>query len=353
MTAISDFTGDGSMQDILGPLNKETYQIGAGAMMRATPLLAALLDLGCRSCVVFPSKLMSAVKRSVTSPSAVKGTTIEKFSSDVTDHIMCLFRMLRDLKKEALGLGGPSVSRKTASFKKKMTASDNIVIRSLLAKVDLAIDTFPSTPTKDNSGGGVTNPANRRERLDDLASLFMAFNDSTPFSVFSIGNNILDRIEDSCDDRGSMASLSGFEDSCDDPALLETPPRPPVTLPKDIVFSTPLDPKPKRRKGSALAVRVSCKAKAKLYETARVNKVVNSEPLYKAVLTGPTKEAQPRVQLTAYTEKGVRVHVVTASVPSWGESARADLEQIKAKIDSENWSKDQCLELKDQLRKTI
>ena len=77
-----------------------------------------------------------------------------------------------------------------------------------------------------------------------------------------------------------------------------------------------------------------------------------STPLCKAALTRPTSENNPRVELTARCrETNTRVHVCTVLVNVWSATAHEDMKKLAEKIDTCNWTKKQCLDLKAKLRK--
>eukprot|EP00959_Pyramimonas_sp_CCMP1952_P063728 1331472-Pyramimonas_sp.AAC.1 len=79
-------------------------------------------------------------------------------------------------------------------------------------------------------------------------------------------------------------------------------------------------------------------------------KVSIDEPLVRACLSGPTSGAKPRIELTAFTKSGVRVHVTTILTHLYGPRAEYDMKALAKKINDNRWSKSQCLDLRASLQ---
>jgi hypothetical protein len=70
-------------------------------------------------------------------------------------------------------------------------------------------------------------------------------------------------------------------------------------------------------------------------------------PMDKPKLAGPTQEANPRCELTAFiTADGTRrrMHVMTSTLTSWGPSMKTDFENLKAYITEMGCCKKELLE---------
>ena len=71
------------------------------------------------------------------------------------------------------------------------------------------------------------------------------------------------------------------------------------------------------------------------------------------ILSGPTQEIKPRVELCARTVvdgKKKRVHVYTTTESAWGPNFFKDMKTVKAAIEANAMTKKAALALRDSLR---
>jgi len=66
-------------------------------------------------------------------------------------------------------------------------------------------------------------------------------------------------------------------------------------------------------------------------------------------MAGPTKEANPRVELCAKIGH-IRVHVYTTTLHAWGPTYIDDMKEIKSRIEAVPMTKIAALKIRDSMR---
>ena len=123
------------MDLLLGPLVADAHRITPVSVVRCSPLLAGLIDMGCRNGVVFPSRLEGALKRVVSergSVDAPANMSLDLFIGVVAEHIRLCFSTLRQMILDDSSMGKV---KKTGAFRKQLTAPEHVLVTSLLSKM--------------------------------------------------------------------------------------------------------------------------------------------------------------------------------------------------------------------------
>lgn len=98
---LQKFTRKSSLLTQLGELSTEFHRVTPHAVMRTAALLDLFIAAGCRNGVVFPGRLETAIRRTLTESSHVpSGCSADLFAGQVAEHIRLVFGMLRTLKQE-------------------------------------------------------------------------------------------------------------------------------------------------------------------------------------------------------------------------------------------------------------
>ena len=105
-------------------------------------------------------------------------------------------------------------------------------------------------------------------------------------------------------------------------------------------------PSPKKAK------EITTSSAQKVMQKRLHKKVLAALPLKGAMMSGPTGELIPRVELCAKGEingKTVRVHIYTATETKWGPSFVSDMKQVAKAVEDQGLTKAEALRLRDQL----
>ena len=96
------------------------------------PLIEKFIYVGLRNGVVAPGLVQAALVQTMGSR-GVGDEHPEIFANKITDHIRCVFGILREVKTE----DNTNASFKTGSFRRAMSAAEQLVVKALLSKMSL------------------------------------------------------------------------------------------------------------------------------------------------------------------------------------------------------------------------
>jgi len=117
-------------------LPSDLHRITPGSIVRAAPLLIALVVAGCQNGVIYPSKLETAVRRSLTESRHVPGgRSAELFANQVAEHVRLCFALLRTMMLEENDVSSGRRPRKAAAFRRACSASEHFVVKTITDKM--------------------------------------------------------------------------------------------------------------------------------------------------------------------------------------------------------------------------
>jgi len=138
LTAWVDSHPCATVESLLGPLSQNMRGITSSSLVRVCPLLESFIESGCRQCILLPNRLEAAVISLVTKrPSLCKSTVSSRECFLITQHIVCHCKFLRAFARENEAPGKDRRYPKSGSIRRRLSATDWIVIRRVLSKVEI------------------------------------------------------------------------------------------------------------------------------------------------------------------------------------------------------------------------
>ena len=132
----------------LKPYVSEVWKVTPTMVVNGSSLLKDFILAGLRNGVMKPAMCELEVKKIMSSSSPqLAGAACDKDAAAVTDHLKCLFGMLRNLKAEA-----NKAPRKTGAFRRRMNGSDIVVVNALLDELRFDADGRVSQDTRAGRG---------------------------------------------------------------------------------------------------------------------------------------------------------------------------------------------------------
>lgn len=349
------FKGKRCLHDVLGATVSQFHRLTPSSLVRCVGLLELLVQRGIHNGVVFTKRLECAVK-AVCTPPALKSPDL--YASEITDHVRICFSMIRQIKLDAHG-----DTRKSAAFRRHCSATDLIVIESMVNKISLhdqssSNELLESMPDDDNQSGEAADAA------EDRLNMTAAEPEDDMRSVFKRGQQTLDELEQTLHDLDNhlseTASTAPYDEVFDKDgfpimrcgASSKASSRQPSPEAAACAAFEPVDPCSRRRRAQIMKMEaVTPKKKAKVSAkplSAQKSTPDASGPLHRGRLA-ITKDG--RCEVTAFTMScNKRVHVVTVLKLKYGPLAEKHMSMLVERINTANIDKAACLKFKSQMQ---
>ena len=150
----------GTLPALLGrTLVSNLRSVTPGHVVSLVNLLERLFSCGLDNAMILPSKFEAAIRATLAAnPSrAGKSSALDLYAHEVCEHIRHCFSMLRVLRLEQ---NKPSTAiSKTGAFKRKANTAENIIINSLVGKVNVKCGSHPDVPASESGCASVLTPA--------------------------------------------------------------------------------------------------------------------------------------------------------------------------------------------------
>ena len=134
------------LDTMLGVMLEEPWQVGPDEILRASPMVDALLSMGLTNGVVFPNRFEVGLADACmddTQMLSTRGIEAKLTISNMRSHIAAVLAMLRNYKRES----DCKVQKKTSGLRKKCTPAHTTIIASLVAKIAFAWPAIRSIPS--------------------------------------------------------------------------------------------------------------------------------------------------------------------------------------------------------------
>ncbi|CAK0818284.1 unnamed protein product, partial [Prorocentrum cordatum] len=320
------------LDEMLGSLKAAPYQISPDDLARGSPLIEELLSIGLKNGVIYPSRFEQGLRDAILeNRSAMKaeGQSAELKIIQIRTHVSNLLTQLRNWKRETTGVYTKKVT-KTAGLKRKASSAQQVLINTLVSKLDWSSEENASRATSVEPAGSRASspeppPGTEATRIHQ--SLRGESSSGLPLCF----QKYLENLRADSRDHLYYASLhvtipvaiplanTQASPVPETPPAMETPHKAAdvtVGAAADVSKLTPiLDAK--TRKDNVLTSRYGGDDKDPLLQDLK--------------LSGPTNEANPRCEFVAKNvSTGKRVHVLTVNRNRDGRKFASAAKKFKA-----------------------